>query len=221
MTVRPAGRLKNEIKTHTIMYIAIAGNIGSGKTTLTRILTERYNAKAYLEECNNPYIGDFYEDMNRWSFNLQIYFLGSRIQQTMDMLADSGKGVIFQDRTIYEDAHIFADNLHEMGLMATRDIETYMKIFSLVTTLIPRPDLLIYLKASVPTLISQIRKRGREYESNIDEMYLKRLNDKYNHWIEHLYDGDVLVIDKDHEDFSDPAVLEKICARLDALKTKE
>lgn len=203
------------------MYIAIAGNIGSGKTTLTRILTERYNAKAYLEECNNPYIGDFYEDMNRWSFNLQIYFLGSRIQQTMDMLADSGKGVIFQDRTIYEDAHIFADNLHEMGLMATRDIETYMKIFSLVTTLIPRPDLLIYLKASVPTLISQIRKRGREYESNIDEMYLKRLNDKYNHWIEHLYDGDVLVIDKDHEDFSDPAVLEKICARLDALKTKE
>lgn len=204
------------------MYIAIAGNIGSGKTTLTQILTQRYNAKAYLEECNNPYIGDFYEDMNRWSFNLQICFLGSRIQQTMDMLADNdGKGVIFQDRTIYEDAHIFADNLHEMGLMATRDIETYMKIFRLVTTLIPKPDLLIYLKASVPTLISQIRKRGREYEMNIDELYLKRLNDKYNHWIENLYEGDVLVIDKDHEDFvSDPAVLEKICARLDALKNK-
>ena len=114
------------------MYIAIAGNIGSGKTTLTRILTERYNAKAYLEECNNPYIGDFYEDMNRWSFNLQIYFLGSRIQQTMDMLADNrDSGAIFQDRTIYEDAHIFADNLHEMGLMASRDIETYMKLFRL------------------------------------------------------------------------------------------
>ncbi|WP_418992122.1 deoxynucleoside kinase [Alistipes sp.] len=203
------------------MYIAIAGNIGSGKTTLTRILTERYDAKAYLEECNNPYIGDFYEDMNRWSFNLQIYFLGSRIQQTMDMLREGKQGVIFQDRTIYEDAHIFADNLHEMGLMATRDIETYMKIFRLVTALIPRPDLLIYLKASVPTLISQIRKRGREYEMNIDELYLKRLNDKYDYWIENLYDGDVLVVDKDHEDFSDPGVLEKICARLDALKARK
>ena len=137
------------------MYIAIAGNIGSGKTTLTQILTKRYDAKCYLEECDNPYIGDFYEDMNRWAFNLQISFLGSRIQQTMDMLADNrDSGAIFQDRTIYEDAHIFADNLHEMGLMASRDIETYMKLFRLMTTLIPKPDLLIYLKASVPTLIS-------------------------------------------------------------------
>ena len=154
------------------MYIAIAGNIGSGKTTLTQILTKRYDAKCYLEECDNPYIGDFYEDMNRWAFNLQISFLGSRIQQTMGMISDCKSGVIFQDRTIYEDAHIFADNLHEMGLMATRDIETYMKIFRLVTTLIPKPDLLIYLKASVPTLISQIRTRGREYEMNIDELEL-------------------------------------------------
>lgn len=203
------------------MYIAIAGNIGSGKTTLTQILTERYRAKAYLEELDNPYIGDFYEDMNRWSFNLQISFLGSRIQQTMDMLKESREGMIFQDRTIYEDAHIFADNLHEMGLMATRDIETYMKIFRLVTTLIPKPDLLIYLKASVPTLISQIRKRGREYEMNIDELYLKRLNDKYNHWIETLYEGRVMVIEKDHEDFvANPSVLEKICAEIDALQTK-
>ena len=160
--------------------------------------------------------------MNRWSFNLQIYFLGSRIQQTMDMLADNrDSGAIFQDRTIYEDAHIFADNLHEMGLMASRDIETYMKLFRLMTTLIPKPDLLIYLKASVPTLISQIRKRGREYEMNIDELYLKRLNDKYNNWIDNIYEGDVLVVDKDHEDFvSDPTVLEKICARLDALETR-
>lgn len=201
------------------MYIAIAGNIGSGKTTLTRILTERYQAKSYLEESNNPYIGDFYLDMNRWSFNLQISFLGSRIQQTMDMLAASGTDVIFQDRTVYEDAHIFADNLHEMGLMATRDIETYMKIFGLVSTLIPKPDLLIYLKASVPTLISQIRQRGREYEMNIDEQYLQRLNRKYDNWIGEIYDGEVLVIDKDCEDFlSDPAVLAKICTRLDALK---
>ena len=175
------------------MYIAIAGNIGSGKTTLTQILTKRYDAKCYLEECDNPY-----------------------------MISDCKSGVIFQDRTIYEDAHIFADNLHEMGLMATRDIETYMKIFRLVTTLIPKPDLLIYLKASVPTLISQIRKRGREYEMNIDELYLKRLNNKYNHWIDTIYEGEVLVVDKDHEDFvSNPAVLERICARLDALKAKK
>ena len=200
------------------MYIAIAGNIGSGKTTLTEMLTERYGAKSYLEETDNPYIGDFYNDMNRWSFNLQMYFLGSRIRQTMDMLGDRSND-IFQDRTVYEDAYIFADNLHQMGLMSTRDINTYMKIFNLVTNLIPRPDLLIYLKAGVPTLTSQIRKRGREYEMNIDELYLKRLNDKYNDWIEHNYDGEVLVVDKDHEDFvSDPAVLDKICARLDALK---
>ena len=198
------------------MYIAIAGNIGSGKTTLTQILTKRYDAKCYLEECDNPYIGDFYEDMNRWAFNLQISFLGSRIQQTMDMISGCKSGVIFQDRTIYEDAHIFADNLHEMGLMATRDIETYMKIFRLVTTLIPKPDLLIYLKASVPTLISQIRRRGRAYEMNIDEQYLRRLNYRYDDWIEHIYRGEVLVIDKDREDFvADAAVMEKICARLD------
>ena len=202
------------------MYIAIAGNIGSGKTTLTQMLTARYDARAYFEEGNNPYIDDFYNDMNRWAFNLQIYFLGSRIQQTMDMLRDA-PGDVFQDRTIFEDACIFADNLHKMGLMASRDFETYMKIYRLITNLIPRPDLLIYLKASVPTLISQIRKRGREYEMNIDELYLKRLNDKYNNWIDNIYEGDVLVVDKDHEDFvSDPTVLEKICARLDALENR-
>lgn len=200
------------------MYIAIAGNIGSGKTTLTEMLTKRYDARSYLEESNNPYIGDFYENMNRWSFNLQIYFLGSRIRQTMEMLSDASACDIIQDRTVYEDAHIFAGNLHEMGLMSTRDFDTYMGIFRLVTELIPKPDLLIYLRASVPTLISQIRKRGREYEMNIDESYLQRLNDKYNHWIDHIYEGEVLVVDKDHEDFSDPAVMERICARLDAIK---
>ena len=204
------------------MYIAIAGNIGSGKTTLTQILTKRYNAKSYLEECNNPYIGDFYEDMKSWSFNLQMYFMGSRIQKTMDMLSDGGSGVIFQDRTVYEDAHIFAGNLHEIGLRATRALDSVFKRFRLVTELNPKRDLLIYLKASVPTLISQIRKRGREYEMNIDELYLKRLNDKYNNWIDNIYEGDVLVVDKDHEDFiSDPAVLDKICARLDALNTRK
>ena len=203
------------------MYIAIAGNIGSGKTTLTQILTRRYGAKAYLEDTDNPYIGDFYEDMNRWSFNLQISFLGSRIRQTMDMLSENAE-VIFQDRTVYEDAHIFADNLHRMGLMSSRDFGTYMKIFNLVTNLIPKPDLLIYLKAGVPTLTAQIRRRGRAYEMNIDEAYLSRLNEKYEHWINDLYDGEVFVIDKDREDFvSDPAVLEKLCARLDALRQNE
>ena len=197
------------------MYIAIAGNIGSGKTTLTEMLTERYGAKAYYEQSDNPYIGDFYNDMNRWSFNLQMYFLGSRIQQTMDILR-SGPVDIFQDRTVYEDAYIFADNLHRMGLMSGRDFDTYMSIFGLITNLVPRPDLLIYLKASVPTLISQIRRRGRAYEMNIDEQYLRRLNDRYGDWIENIYRGEVLVIDKDREDFvADAAVMEKICARLD------
>ena len=204
------------------MYIAIAGNIGRGKTTLTQMLTERYHAKAYLENIDNPYIGDFYEDMNRWSFNLQIRFLGSRIDQTMEMLADKNQPMIIQDRTIYEDAHIFAGNLHEMGLMSSRDIDTYMRIFRLVTNLVPKPDLLIYLRASVPTLISQIRKRGRDYEMNIDEAYLNRLNTKYNHWIDTIYEGPVLTVDKDREDFvADPSVFERICAELDKLELQK
>ena len=203
------------------MYIAIAGNIGSGKTTLTQMLTERYQATAYLEEVNNPYIGDFYEDMKRWAFNLQIDFLGSRIQQTMEMLRENSSGYIFQDRTIYEDAHIFAGNLHEMGLMSGRDFATYMKLFRLFTTVIPQPDLLIYLKASVPTLIRQIHKRGREYEMNIDEDYLRRLNGKYETWINDDYQGEILIIDKDTEDFvDDPAVFERICAAVNERETR-
>lgn len=198
------------------MYIAIAGNIGSGKTTLTEMLTERYGAKAYLENIDNPYLGDFYEDMHRWSFNLQIRFLASRIDQTMAMLADKSQHMIIQDRTIYEDAHIFAGNLLEMGLMSERDSETYMQIFKLVTNLVQKPDLLIYLKASVPTLVRQIHKRGRDYEMNIDEAYLARLNRKYNHWIEDLYEGPILVVDKDNEDFvADASVFERICAEID------
>ena len=203
------------------MYIAIAGNIGSGKTTLTRILTERYNAKAYLEECNNPYIGDFYEDMNRWAFQLQVYFLGSRIQQTMNMLSD-GSEHIFQDRTIYEDAHIFAGNLHQMGLMSSRDFGTYMKLFDISSNLIPKPDLLIYLKASVPTLVSQIRRRGRDYEQNIDSEYLQRLNDKYNDWIDNGYDGEIFVIDKDKDDFvENESVLAGLYERLEQIRLSQ
>lgn len=202
------------------MYIAIAGNIGSGKTTLTEILTKRYGAKSYYEDIDNPYIGDFYEDMNRWAFQFQIWFLGSRVRQTLDMLSD-GSQTIFQDRTIYEDAYIFAGNLHQMGLMTSRDFGTYMKVFDVSSSLIPKPDLLIYLKASVPTLITQIQRRGREYEQNINESYLGRLNDKYNDWIENIYDGEVFVIDKDSKDFvQNPEVLDSLCARLDSLQAE-
>lgn len=195
------------------MYIAIAGNIGSGKTSLTQLLAQRFDARAYYEDIDNPYIGDFYDDMSRWSFNFQIYFLASRIKQTKDMLA--GEGNVIQDRTIYEDAHIFAGNLHQMGLMSSRDFGTYMKIFDLTKGLVPEPDLLIYLKASVPTLVSQILKRGRNYEMGIDIDYLERLNNRYNDWITNSYKGKILTIDVDNNDFVlNPSLVDEIEKRI-------
>ena len=201
------------------MYNAIAGNIGSGKTSLTEILSAHYGAKAYYEDIDNPYISDFYEDMNRWSFNLQVYFLGAKINQQVAMLDTEGD--IIQDRTIYEDAHIFASNLHQMGLMSSRDFSTYMNIFKMATNLVPAPDLLIYLRASVPTLISQIRKRGRDYEMSIDEGYLSRLNDKYNDWVDNIYEGEVLTIDVDNTDFvANPEAVDAIVAHIDMVRAK-
>ena len=200
------------------MYIAIAGNIGSGKTSLTEILSKRFGITAHYEDIDNPYIGDFYKDMNRWSFNLQVYFLGSRIKQSREALSLSGD--LIQDRTIYEDAYIFADNLHEMGLMSSRDFDTYMKLFALSEGLIQQPDLLIYLKASVPTLKSKIQKRGRAYEMSIDEEYLQRLNAKYDNWIENIYTGEVLVVDIDKYDFilnPEPEIVEKIERKIESI----
>ena len=202
------------------MYIAIAGNIGSGKTSLTERLSAHYGAKAYYEDIDNPYISDFYEDMNRWSFNFQMYFLGSRINQTLQMLGES-TGHVIQDRTIHDDAHIFAGNLHQMGLMSSRDYGTYMKIFNLATDLVPAPDVLIYLKASVPTLVRQILKRGREYEKNIDLEYLERLNNRYNEWIGG-YKGKLLTVNIDEVDFvNNPESLKEIIRQVEELYAKE
>ncbi len=205
------------------MYIAIAGNIGSGKTTLTEMLAKRYAGRGYYEEPDNPYIGDFYEDMSRWSFNLQLYFLASRIEQTQAMLAESEEVTthIFQDRTIYEDANIFARNLADMGLMSYRDLNTYMKNFSLFESFVPRPDLLIYLTASVPKLKEQILNRGRDYEANIDVEYLTRLNARYEEWI-NGYEGRMVVIDVDEVDFEhNEEEFERICSYIDQLEKGE
>jgi deoxyadenosine/deoxycytidine kinase len=183
------------------MHIAIVGNIGAGKTTLTELLSKHFTWEAQYEAVdNNPYLEDFYGDMKRWSFNLQIYFLNSRFQQLIEL--QQGDKNIIQDRTIYEDAYIFAENLHDMGLMSSRDYENYRAIFDNITTFIKPPDLLIYLKASVPTLVNNIQRRGREYESGIRLDYLSKLNDKYKKWIDNYKEGKLLVLDKDKLDFA-------------------
>lgn len=189
-------------KKKQIKHIAIAGNIGAGKTTLTKILARHFNWAPHFEDVeNNPYLNDFYNDMHRWSFNLQIYFLNSRLKQLVEI--QNGTQVVIQDRTIYEDAYIFAPNLHEMGLMTKRDFENYKNFFETLKTMVNPPDLLIYLKASVPTLVGQIQKRGREYEENIRLDYLKRLNEYYNNWLDKYEDGKLLVIDIDKINYDD------------------
>ena len=186
------------------MHIAIAGNIGSGKTTLTTLLSKHYKYTPHFEEVdNNPYLIDFYKDMQRWSFNLQVFFLRSRFKQLIDLKKKSKN--IVQDRTIYEDAHIFAPNLHAMGLMTTRDFENYQELFDVMDEFITPPDLLIYLRASVPTLVNNIQKRGREYEEAIRLDYLTRLNERYEAWISTYTKGKLLIIDLDNNRFHEKA----------------
>ncbi len=203
------------------LHVAVAGNIGSGKTTLTGLLAKHYKWDPHFEDADdNPYINDFYAEMQRWSFNMQIYFLNTRFNQVLE-IREGKKGVI-QDRTIYEDAYIFAPNLHAMGLMTTRDFETFFSLFTLLDRFVEPPDLLIYLRASVPRLVSQIQNRGREYEEAIRLDYLKRLNERYEAWISTYDKGKLLIIDVDNNSFIDNQedlgeIIHKIDAELHGL----
>lgn len=197
-------------------HIAIAGNIGAGKTTLTQMLAKHYKWIPNFEDVDhNPYLMDFYEDMPRWSFNLQIYFLNGRLKQLIDIY--NGTETVIQDRTVYEDANIFAPNLHEMGLMSKRDFDNYFEFFQTLKKMVKPPDLLIYLNASVPTLVGQIQKRGREYEENIRLDYLKKLNEFYNKWIASYKEGPLLIIDVDKNKFAENEEdLGEIISKIDA-----
>jgi deoxyadenosine/deoxycytidine kinase len=203
------------------MHVAIAGNIGAGKTTLTSLLAKQFKWEAQYEDVlENPYLEDFYNEMARWSFNLQIFFLNSRFRQLMD-IRESGKDVV-QDRTIYEDAYIFAPNLHAMGLMTHRDFKNYQSLFELMENVTQPPDLLIYLRSSIPNLVSQIQKRGREYENSISIDYLTRLNERYEAWIQSYVAGNLLIIDVDDYEFVDSKedlgeIINKIDAKLNGL----
>jgi len=198
------------------MHVAIAGNIGAGKTTLTKLLAKTYKWEAQLEDVvDNPYLDDFYNQMERWSFNLQVYFLNSRFRQ-VNQIQQGEKGII-QDRTIYEDAFIFAPNLHAMGLMTNRDFENYSSLFELMESFVKGPDLLIYLRSSIPNLVAQIHKRGRDYENTISIDYLSRLNERYEAWITKYTKGNLLIIDVDNLDFvANPEDLGGIINKIDA-----
>jgi deoxyadenosine/deoxycytidine kinase len=198
------------------MHIAVAGNIGAGKTTLTGLLAKHFKWEAHYEDVvDNPYLDDFYHQMERWSFNLQIYFLNSRFSQIMQF-RESGRNII-QDRTIYEDSHIFAPNLHAMGLMANRDYNNYKSLFELMEGFVGAPDLLIYLRSSIRNLVKQIHKRGRDYENSISIDYLSRLNERYEAWIQGYDKGKLLIIDVDKNNFVDsPEDLGEIINRINA-----
>lgn len=184
----------------TLKHLAIAGNIGAGKTTLSEQLAKHFSWEVHYEDTNtNPYLSDFYNDMHRWSFNLQIYFLNSRYQQILKI--QRGEQTVIQDRTIYEDAFIFAPNLHDMGLMSKRDFDNYFSLFRTMESQIDPPDLMIYLRASIPTLVDHIQLRGRDYEGNMSLEYLKRLNKRYEDWIESYNAGPLLIINADEIDF--------------------
>lgn len=181
------------------MHIAVAGNIGSGKTTLTRMLAHRYGwTPRYEPVDNNPYLDDFYADMPRWAFNLQIYFLNKRFQEVVEI--SKSKDTIIQDRTIFEDARIFAPNLHGMGMMSDRDFNNYCDLFDLMISLVKLPDLMIYIRSTVPNLISQIQKRGRDFERSIRIDYLAGLNERYEEWIKD-YKGSLIIVDGDNTKF--------------------
>jgi len=203
------------------MHVAIAGNIGAGKTTLTELLAKHYKWEPHFESVEeNPYLDDFYSSMERWSFNLQIYFLNNRFRQILEF-QESRKNII-QDRTIYEDAHIFAPNLHAMGLMTNRDFNNYISLFELMERLVSPPDLLIYLRASIPTLVGQIHRRGRDYETSISIDYLSRLNERYEAWISKYTKGNLLIVDVDNLNIVDKKedlgyVIDKIDAQIHGL----
>lgn len=198
------------------MHITVAGNIGAGKTALTTFLSDHYGWDSHFEEVDdNPYLADFYEDMQRWSFNLQVQFLNNRFSHVKN-IRSSNKTVI-QDRTIYEDGHIFAPNLYDLGLMSKRDFDNYTSLFELMNSLVQAPDLVIYIRASVPKLVEQIQARGRDYENNIRLDYLKRLNERYEAWIAHYSDGKKLIIDVDELDFiNNRSDLNTIINKIDA-----
>ena len=197
------------------MHIAIAGNIGSGKTTLTKLLTKHYGWTPRFEPVdNNPYLDDFYADMERWSFNLQIYFLNKRFKEVVEISKSSD--TIIQDRTIFEDARIFAPNLHEMGMMSDRDFANSSDLFDLMMSLVKLPDLMIYIRTSIPTLVAQIQKRGREYEKSIRIDYLQGLGKRYEDWIA-TYKGHLIIIDGDNIKFeNNPQDFQTVTDMIDA-----
>ena len=197
------------------MHIAIAGNIGSGKTTLTKMLAQRYGWTPRFEPVdNNPYLDDFYKDMNRWAFNLPIYFLNKRFKEVVE-IANSPETII-QDRTIFEDARIFAPNLHDQGYMSDRDFQNYSDLFDLMMSLVKLPQLMIYIRSSIPTLVKHIEKRGRSFEKSIRIDYLTGLQERYENWIK-SYKGELIIIDGDKISFEDtPEDFRKVTDMIDA-----